>query len=189
MTSNVAKVMEAAVGTASWGEGLRWYSDARDLCSSWCPRDVDYACAVMAALSPRCSWERNVEMTARHLCGRPVKTLGVTMRKLGRLRGENHPFPSLTGRKVRAFYDSIRSGGEGREVCVDRHAYAVYVGRPVSEKESAVLQKKGTYDTVSETYREVAREFGVAPPQCQAITWVWWRDQKRTGAGRKAVRR
>lgn len=174
-----------------WEAGLSWYSDALSMCRTWRPRDTEYAVAVVATLSPRCPWPRNIELASRYLRGLPIRVMGVTHKKLDRLRGERHPFPSLTGLKVRGFYGAILSGGQGEDVCVDRHAYSIYLGRTSSDKETNILQRPVEYDRVATAYREAARNFGVTPPQCQAITWVWWRDNKasrqlylgRTAAG------
>ena len=62
-------------------------------------------------------------------------------------------------------------------VCIDRHAVAVALGRPVSPTAQTYLQRKGSYDKVAQCYRIAAAEVGILPSQMQAITWLQWRKE------------
>lgn len=93
------------------------------------------------------------------------------------LKGEE-PLDVLSGAKVRAFFACIM--GEGNEVCVDRHAWAIAAG---PEAAGLSLTDK-RYRETAEAYRSAAGALRLAfpslasdltPAGVQALTWVWWR--------------
>jgi hypothetical protein len=84
----------------------------------------------------------------------------------------------LKGRKVTAFYRSIM--GDPNAVCVDGHAYSVFIGQRIPTTKTPNIGK-GLYETIQRAYCLVAdRSFDIcghklSPTQVQAVTWVTYR--------------
>lgn len=158
-------------------EGLDWYNrtaaEARRLASG----DVAMGAGVIAALSPLAPWGLNLQR-ARLAFERGDAnglTFGAHTRKANRIMAGEDPDDVLSGPKVRSFYECIM--GSTTAVCVDRHAIAIVMGRPLNDKERKVLDRKGAYDHIANGYRDAASMVGLVPSQLQAVTWVSWRKQ------------
>ena len=90
------------------------------------------------------------------------------------LQGED-PMTVLKGRKVVPFYKAIVNPEGDNPTVVDRHASAVYMGRPLIEKELNQLQSPVIYRRISGAYAKAAKVKGVHPNVLQAQTWLQWR--------------
>lgn len=81
----------------------------------------------------------------------------------------------LNGRKVVAFYRSIM--GDPDAVCVDGHAYAVWIGERIPTTQTPSLGVK-LYADIARAYQLVAKRSyelcgtSLTPTQVQAVTWV-----------------
>jgi len=146
--------------------GARWYDEAGDLAETFAVHtgSVETAAAVIAALSPRTTWARNVAGAAlliEHgevlpgLIGRNVETARRAM-----IDG----FEAITGPKTSAFARNI--AGDREAVTVD-----VWAAR-VADLDEDLLSRKGAYDAVAHAYRTAARRRGVDPATMQATTWI-----------------
>jgi hypothetical protein len=171
-------------------EGLSWYGRAQSVARRLADQyghDLITVAGVISALSPNNRWERNVidaeALVKVYSNGGDVDALKVCTfsknkaKAIAILQGAD-PLDVLGGRKVRAFYECII----GRDsVCVDGHAYSIWLGQRVPTTKTPKISDK-LYDKISEDYRiatkqinEITGEFYL-PCQVQAITWVAWRN-------------
>jgi len=155
--------------------GARWYDEAGALAASlatyseWAEDtlDLERAASVIAALSPRTPWSRNVagavalladgDVAAQRLgcLGRNVTTAMVAVYQ---------GFAALNGPKTSAFARNI--AGDREVVTVD-----VWAMRAVG-LDDALLTRKGAYDAVAHAYRLAAGRRGVDPATLQATAWI-----------------
>lgn len=159
--------------------GLTWYRDAHAAASSLDPHNPERAAGVIAALSPRLGWARNLELAARTFAdGHASGTLGASCRAATAIYKGAAPLDVLRGPKVRAFYTLIADPSDADTVCVDRHAIDIAVGlrMTVAERDADyVLTKDGLYERFARAYRRAAETLGKTPAQVQAVTWLHWR--------------
>jgi hypothetical protein len=215
LTRNITRTFRAATdGDRAIGHG--WYTRARDLAETlafenddsegWEDR-VAKAAGVIAALSPRLAWRKNVEYAklaymvhaqcvAHPLMGVPgdiaesyfvgmIPTLNANARKAWRILNGESPEDVLGGPKVRAFYFTIVNPTDPRAVVVDRHAVDIAYGAVLNDQSRGLaLGRKGAYDAISSLYRKAAKiisaELGEhwTPAQVQATTWTYWRRER-----------
>lgn len=147
--------------------GARWYDEAGDLAVDLAAHHghtVEQTASVIAALSPRTTWSRNVAGAAllvEHdeilpgLIGRNVETARKAL-----VDG----FDALSGPKTSRFARNI--AGDRESVTVD-----VWAARVVGVDED-LLSRKGAYDAIEHAYRLAARRVGVDPATMQATTWI-----------------
>jgi hypothetical protein len=218
LTRNITATFRAATdGDRAIGFG--WYARARTLAERlateytagngyYSEEEIKAAAGVIAALSPRLAWRKNVEYAetaylayhtmmndkslanvsedtrAAIFCG-VIPTLKANARKAFRILNGEAPEDVLGGPKVRAFYFTITNPDDPRAVVVDRHAIDITFGQTLNDRERGLaLGRKGAYDRVSELYRRAARiisaELGEVwtPAQVQATTWTYWRRER-----------
>ena len=167
----VRRIMRAYKRASNDGQG--WYHRAYTACeriSRQSGRPVEVVAAVIAALSPACKWERNLQ-DARALCtGDKVKcqTYKANVVKARRILAGESSERVLGGRKVRTFLGLILHPWRGDVVCIDRHAKAI-------AGEDRLLTDY-RYRCVEAAYLWAARKLGALPCQVQAVTWVDWRE-------------
>src|SRR5690242_16785833 len=183
-TRNVAKAYSAA-SADDRVEGRSWYATARAVAESLDPADPARAAAVIAVLSPRLSWRKNVEAARNAYAGRPLRVLGANARKAELVLAGADPEDVVSGPKTRAFWRTIADPTDPRAVVVDRHAVDVAVGCVLGDAaRGRLLGRSGGYDAVADTYRRAARllsrEYGTAltPAEVQATTWLYWRRER-----------
>jgi hypothetical protein len=160
-------------------EGRGWYEAAHGAAASLDPGNVHRAAGVIAALSPRMPWARNLELAARaYADGRASGTLGMSCRAADAILAGAHPLDVLGGPKVRAFYTLIVDPADRVTVCVDRHAVDVAVGlrQTDTERDRWRLNRRGRYEVFADCYRAAGRVLRVRPGVLQAATWVIWRE-------------
>jgi hypothetical protein len=84
----------------------------------------------------------------------------------------------LNGQKVVAFYRSIM--GDNNAVCVDGHAYAIFIGERIPTTKTPSITPK-LFETIQRAYQLVAKRsvelcgVELTPTQVQAVTWVTYR--------------
>jgi hypothetical protein len=158
-------------------EGAAWYDDAAAIAAIVGDGNVSRGAGILAALSPQCLWDDNVDRALRHGAGESVVgAFNDALRKADAIAAGADPLDVLGGRKVRSFYRNIV--GHTGHVTVDRHAMAIVAGRPLTVREVKVLERIGPYTYVASAYRAAARRLGVAPTELQAVTWLVWRRLK-----------
>jgi hypothetical protein len=215
MTRNIVRVFLSAT-PEEIADGMGWYeralTEAMSLAESqpggqylvgedW-EYAVEQAAAVLAVLSPRLSWPKNVELarlaydrwanlqdhtlTEDNLATLTFSWPGLKANaaKAFRILAGETPDDVVSGPKVRAFWHTIVNPSDPRAVVVDRHAFDVAVNKVMTdETRGRFLGLKGTYDLVSKAYADAAREINklgiagrhVTPAGVQAVTWTIWR--------------
>jgi hypothetical protein len=176
---------------------------------------VTRAAAVIAVLSPRLNWNKNVELA------RQVYTDAFTMRTIyaerpDDYRGERqrltNMFPGLKGNgdkayrilidgedpedvvsgpKVTAFWRTIVDPSDPRAVVVDRHALDVAKGHVLDDRQRGIiLGRKGAYEQLSALYRRAAKqltkETGAEWTPAE-VQAVTWTTWRRTHAANRAA--
>jgi len=173
-------------------EGREWYSNANKYASALALKyniHVERVAAIIAALSPNNRWNRNL-IDAEALIkvytngGDPGSVKVATFNKnkakaIAILNGDG-PFTTLGGRKVRAFLQCIL-GLYPDAVCVDGHAYSIWLGQRVPTTKTPSISAK-LYEQIANDYRKATDQINnitgqhFTPAQVQAVTWVVWRN-------------
>jgi hypothetical protein len=195
-TRNITGILSLAT-EADIFEGKEWYARAHrfgvQLIAAY-DVTMGQAVGVIAALSPNNKWERNCadadrlinaylsdhDLSLTKVCTyntnkqKAIKILDLNMES-----AEPEAIESiLKGRKVTAFFRSIM--GDPNAVCVDGHAYSVFIGQRIPTTKTPNIGK-GLYETIQRAYCLVAdRSFEICghkltPTQVQAVTWVTYR--------------
>lgn len=174
----VLRVYDRASG-AEREAGATWYDVAGDL-TAYIGQESGYgrvhAAAVVAHLSPRFPWPRNVA-AAEWLLMRGERFTGVLHRSYrAALASMSHPDPgaTLSGPKTRRFFLNLI--GDYEAVTVD-----VWATRAAGVTEDQ-LKLAGVYDAVEHAFRLAARRRDISPAAMQATTWVVTRGGDRSGA-------
>lgn len=205
MTKRVTKTNRANtrhiaswLGLASQADitaGVEWYARAERFghqLADCYGCTFEQAVGVIAALSPNNRWQRNCQdaesMIRVWAAGGDCETVKVCTYGRNRAKAaailalaeptQDAIAAILNGRKVTAFFLSIT----GREdaVCVDGHAYAIWLGERVSTTKTPSLGVK-LYSEIARAYCLVAKRsqaicgHKLTPAQVQAVTWVAYR--------------
>jgi hypothetical protein len=156
-------------------QGSRWYDEAGQIAAEIAADDdsvihtTEQGAALLAALSPRTSWARNVAgaLSLAH-GGTAAGCIGTNVERAQRvLANLSDPIGALdtgTAPKVVAFARNI--AGDREAVTVD-----VWACR-VADLDENRLTLKGAYDAVAHCYRLAAARRGVDPSTMQATTWI-----------------
>lgn len=152
--------------------GAQWYLRAQQTADDMA---AAYGCtsetvaAVIAHLSPRTPWSRNITGTAVVLSGNTMPgLLGMNLRNAQRAMASNDAIGTLNGSKVRSFAANIL--GDHDAVTVDVWAARVALGAEMDY--AKILNRAGVYEAIAECYRQIARQVGVSAATMQATTWL-----------------
>lgn len=176
--------------------GAAWYDNARRHATAIARRhdiETSRASAVIAALSPRNPWARNLldaTLVIRHwYTGAdpltvPVSTFKNNLRKAVRIL--DAPLADIdtilygtAGRKVLAFHHSIL-GDDPTAVTIDGHAYSIWTGHRHVLANVPHIGKR-LYETIARAYTLTAKRstdiigIELTPQQVQAVTWTTYR--------------
>ena len=172
-------------------DGATWYRVANSVAVSIADRyeiSEAQAIGVIAALSPRNKWERNVQdadaLISAYLAGgaeqarlTKVCTFGANKEKaikiltLSRAVDLGPVLDILKGPKLIEFASCIY----GRpDCCIDGHAYCIWAGERTGLKDVPAIGVK-LRRQIKTDYAVVAAELKITPYELQAITWVAWR--------------
>ena len=174
-----------------------WYDDARAAAlaiASATGLNLEHVVGVIAALSPNNRWERNLvdaENVCRTWVADPESAASVKVCTYGKmlekaikvLKTENNLdvdlIPGiLNGRKITSFYQCIM--GDQDDVCVDGHAYSIWIGDRLTMKQVPNIGKK-LYKTITDDYIQATHiinaryKLNLKPYQVQSITWNAWK--------------
>lgn len=160
--------------------GRGWYAQAHALAASIDPDgDATRGAGVLAALSPRTPWDRNVALARQaYADGHATGTLVRSCWAADQIMAGVDPLDALGGPKVRAFFRLIADPTCRDAVCVDRHAIDIALGQRLTgrQRESTWrLDTDARYDQFADCYRAAARTLRTTPGRVQAVTWVAWR--------------
>lgn len=178
-------------------EGIAWYRNAARIAADLSDKfniSMSQAAGIIAALSPQNPWERNVQ-DAFNICEayRIDGKDAASSVKCGTFNSNKAKAIAilecdgwtstvsliLKGQKVVAFFHSIMSDHEA--VCVDGHAYSIWLGERVSTSDTPKITPK-LYDLIAQDYRDATDKINeltgssYLPSTVQAITWVVHRN-------------
>ncbi len=194
LTKNVSAMLQLA-SIADINDGIEWYARAGRLGERLADEygcTIEQSVGVIAALSPNNKWKRNCQDAESCIkawsLGREVMdivccTYPAMKDKAKRILGLKAPSREdvaaiLNGRKISAFALSIL--GEASAVCVDGHAFAIWLGERVPTTKTPSLGKK-LYARISADYCTVSKRskaicgHDLTAAQVQAVTWVTYR--------------
>jgi len=189
MTKRNQKHIQAILDLASAGEqseGLTWYKRANVAAVRLADQyeiSVETAAGVIAALSPRNKWSRNLvdaeNLIAAFVAAGPeaceeikVCTFGANKRKAVDIliwsAGEEVAKEILSGPKLVEFFSCIIGQDD---VCIDGHAYSIWFGDRVTLAKVPSIGKK-LREEIKKDYLAVAKKNNLKGYEVQAITWV-----------------
>jgi len=193
-TRHIAAML-ALASQADLAAGIEWYARAERLghrLSHQYGCTFEQAVGVIAALSPNNRWARNCTDAESMIQAWAVGADPLTVRvcTYGAMRAKAAAILALAspnretiagilnGRKITAFFLSIT--GRADAVCVDGHAYAIWLGQRVPTTKTPALGVK-LYADIARAYCVVAKRSAalcgeqLTPAQVQAVTWVTYR--------------
>lgn len=168
--------------------GINWYADKNligaKIAKRYCT-DPDLVLGVIAALSPRNKWHRNLidcELVFKAVRDNKKPsditccTFDHNKEKAFLIAQGFDPSEVLRGNKVRDFYQCLLNPANRYKVCVDTHAANLAVGG------SAPTLSDKSYDLLANAYREATKQINadslegsILPLQCQSLTWTYYR--------------
>lgn len=147
-------------------QGSRWYPEARATIRGMARRhwySEATVAGVVAALSPRLHWCRNLQVAERVLTsGTSTGVFKANLHKAAAILSGARPLKILSGPKVRAFYRALV--GQRTSVVID-----VWMARVAGLTTSLTGQ---VYAKLADALTALAKRFGVTPADAQAILWV-----------------
>jgi hypothetical protein len=152
--------------------GARWYAEGElfiDSLAAQADHTREAVAAVVAHLSPRTTWQRNMlGAQSLILTGEAPGCLGANVERARRALASDQPLGTLNGPKVRRFAANLLGCRES--VTVD--VWAARVAFSLRDDAELILSRVGIYEAVEHTYRVAARRLGVDPVTTQATTWI-----------------
>lgn len=152
--------------------GASWYAEAGSIADALAHKATsrEHAATVLAHLSPRTTWSRNVAGAVSLLTdGTTAGCMAANVTRARKSLGTADPLSTLNGPKTRRFALNIL--GDRDAVTVDVWAARVALGKSTDDPER-VLGRKGVYDAIEHAYRLAAARRGVDPTTMQATAWV-----------------
>lgn len=172
-------------------KGEQWYPQAWETCSRLAAEykaDPYSVAGIVAALSPRNKWSRNITDAENLLKvaqsgtiedARQVKvcTFNSGKEKALRIIESRETDPAaiqaiLNGPKLVEFFNCIADVCP--DVCIDGHAYSVWAGDRITLNKVPQITPK-LRARIKADYISAADRLGISPSTLQAITWVTWR--------------
>ena len=89
-----------------------------------------------------------------------------------KITNKNELLDILNGPKLQEFFNCIL--GDSDDVCIDGHAYSVWLGDRITLANVPSIGKK-LRQTIKADYKKAAAIIGIEPYELQAITWVCWK--------------
>ena len=164
--------------------GNEWYPRAHAIMLDWADTysySIATVACVTAAISPQCSWDRNLIIADDLLAGRLPSiggALRVNVAKAQRIltdrSGQITPYFPY-GPKVASF--AVNLAGDYSHATIDTHAMQA----GLNDVQATYTLKWGPYAVFAQCYVNTARIVGIEPATFQAIIWhVWKRKYPRT---------
>lgn len=195
--SNVINEYHKALA-AGFAPAARWYEAAHEACrniSRSTGLGMATVVAVVAALSPRNKWGRNLTdaaaMAAAYVAGGVdaaaavrVCTFNSNKRKAVALLAGATPDDVLSDskgrvRKTLTFHRNILQpeASGAVEVTVDGHALAIMLGERITLDKVPSISSQKRWDYCQSVYLEAARRLNVRPSELQSVTWAGYRHR------------
>ncbi len=156
-------------------EGAEWYADGGslvDVLADVGSMTREHSASVIAHLSPRTSWARNVS-GAWELITRGLAYPGILPANVRRARlaiASDDPLSTIHGPKTSRFARNLL--GDRNAVTVDVWAARTALGTMDKRTIEITLKRVGVYDALEYAYQVAARRLGVDPVECQATCWI-----------------
>ena len=186
---NIKAIYELA-SAQEIADGMAWYRVAKSIAIVLADQygiTAAQAVGVLAALSPRNKWSRNV-IDAEALISAYVAagsdqarltkvcTFGANKEKAIKILESNaETIPTileiLSGPKLREFASCIAGLPD---CCIDGHAWCIWQGSRVTLADVPAIGAKLRRE-IKADYAQAAADLGLRPSEVQAITWVAWR--------------
>ena len=169
LKDNIKATLDQATAI-EFANGTAWYPNAHALALEISGGNLDAGAGVIAALSPRMTWIRNV-MLARLAfeTGLTGGALGANITKANRILDGEPSDIVLGGDKVRSFFSNIIDPLSDA-VTIDAHAFDIAHGTKHGKDRPGI--GKIMYRSLAQAYRDVANELDLAPAEVQSITWI-----------------
>lgn len=172
LAGNIRNARNAA-SDDQMNRGRAWYPVAHDLAEMIGNGDVRKGAGIIAALSPRMPWERNVSLAVDAGNGNVHGALSASLAKVQAILDGADPADVLPmSAKTGNFYVNILDPADPFAVTVDVWAHRIATG----DAKSAGPRTPRDYHECAEAYRIVAAEFGEIGGVTQAGTWNWARE-------------
>jgi hypothetical protein len=193
MTSSKIISIYYLANSAEKLQGSIWYTNANQIAQTISQTynvSLLAAVGVIASLSPRNRWDRNIadadnlikayKIDPESAASIKVCTFSSGKNKAlkiladdtaGTLTNESL-LNILKGPKLREFASCIL--GDSSEVCIDGHAYSVWLGDRITLNNVPSIGKK-LRATIKGDYKIAAEILGLKCSELQAITWCTWR--------------
>lgn len=172
MKATVRRILNtyASASDRDVAAGIAWYPNARELAFEIAGEYVMGA-GVIAALSPQCYWERNIQLARDVFNDHIHGHTGDTLNKVRRILQSNSPDEVLPrNKKTWHFYHTIIDPMTQVHVVIDRHAADIAEG--VIRGNGPRYLGAPKYRELSADYLTVARYVGRPVSEIQAVTWV-----------------
>lgn len=185
------KTLESYIQTAdieTIDAGMQWYSSAYEQCrllaSKYSTSPVLVA-SIVAALSPRNKWARNLidaeNVISHKFCNTPLKKCAVynaMLRKALSLCDESLTFEQreviLNGRKIQSFFLNIC--GISNRVTIDSWIDLAYAGKYKATKNRKALGLP-RYRKIEQDFIKLSEKYACKPYQLQAIVWLNFQEK------------
>lgn len=171
-------------------DGWTWYQVANSIAQTLADEfqlTVAQCAGVIAALSPRNRWERNVQdaesLISAYVNGgfeqaqsTKVCTFSTNKNKALRILEHNNAnaedvLAILSGPKLSEFFNCIMGSDD---VCIDGHAYCIWFGTRTTLADVPSIGVKLRRE-IKADYQSAAKDLGLIPSALQAITWCAYR--------------
>lgn len=159
----------ARANDADIARGVAWYPLARDLATDMCESDPLRAAGIIAILSARTPWERNVWL-ARETFRTGVAPGHMFTSHAQRMHDGEPVLSVLKGDKTRAFAQTVANGGDHDVTTIDGHAYDIADGKVWGKARPGI--NKSVYRAMDEAYHIAGDVTLFSHTEIQAITWV-----------------
>ena len=165
-------------------EGQNWYRDANSIAVQVSKllgtEDIRVGAGILSALSPQIDWGENVAQALK-FASLGYSTMQTTANndKAKKIQEGQDPDTILGGNKVVPFYHAIVEPDGKYKPVVDRHAIAVYYGKPVSRRDlGRAMSNPRVMRRIQSAYKRASKKVGQHYNVVQATTWVQHRKDK-----------
>ncbi len=168
----------------SEADKYEWYTEANQFARTLVSSEISLVqvCGIIASLSPLKSWSDNKRISALLIKDKVksgIHTQLCTLKALEIQKNgttEQIVLDVLRGEKISSFFLNILHPSKSTHVTIDRHAFAIAIGRHLKDEETALT--KVQYVFIKQCYVDVAKKLKVSPVLLQSATWVKWKQIK-----------
>ncbi|MFI5840564.1 hypothetical protein ACIA8K_12730 [Catenuloplanes sp. NPDC051500] len=164
-------------------DGATWYAEGEALIDRLAAQHSltrEAVAAVVAHLSPRTTWTRNVEGAVGLLANdHAPHCMGANVERARAALASDDPIGTLNGPKTRRF--ALNLLGDREAVTVDVWAVRIALGPTICERVNPEtgLGRRGVYAAIEHCYRLAGHRLGIDPVTVQATTWIVARNGRK----------